>query len=159
MADPSTRYRLRAGILAQTETIPMWGGVGVYANIPGGDPANLTQPNVALGAIVGRALALTGASKLVGFSVFDEAYGMVTSPQSPVPLAATSWTRFAGSARRTNRLYAIRRHPWPIGSGCVASALWTHFTIRRKEACRAWLRRSMDVTRLSTSTPPPLGLA
>ena len=89
MADPSTRYRLRAGILSQSETIPMWGGVGIYANIPGGDPANLTQPSFSLGASVGRALALTGASKLVGFSVFDEAYGMVTSPQSPVPLAAS----------------------------------------------------------------------
>jgi len=89
MADPSTRYRLRAGILSQNETIPMWGGVGVYANVPGGDPANLTQPNVALGTIVGRATALTGSYKLVGFSVFDEAYGMVTTPQCPVPLAAS----------------------------------------------------------------------
>ena len=35
MADPSTRYRLRAGILATTETLPMWGGVGVFANVPG----------------------------------------------------------------------------------------------------------------------------
>ena len=41
-ADPSTRYRLRAGILAQTETIPMWGGVGIYANIPGGGPPAAT---------------------------------------------------------------------------------------------------------------------
>lgn len=89
MADPSTRFRLRAGILSQNETLPMWGGVGIYANIPGGDPANLTQPNVALGAVVGRALALTGSSKLVGFSVFDEAYGMITTPQSPVPLSAS----------------------------------------------------------------------
>lgn len=89
MADPATRYRLRAGILATTETLPMWGGVGVYAFVPGGDPANLTQPNVALGTVVGRATALTGTYSLVGFSVFDEAYGMVTSPQYTVPLAGS----------------------------------------------------------------------
>ena len=81
--DPSTRYRLRAGLLAQTETLAMWGGVGVYANVPGGSG----NPNYALGTIVGRAVSLTDATKpLAGFSVFDEAYGMVTSPASPVPL-------------------------------------------------------------------------
>ena len=87
-ADPSTRYRLRAGILAQTETIPMWGGVGIYANIPGGGPPAAT-PNPALGTVVGRATGPTGTLRLVGFSVFDEAYAMVTTPESPVPLAAS----------------------------------------------------------------------
>ena len=87
-ADPSTRYRLRAGILAQTETLPMWGGVGVYANVPGGGPPAAT-PNPAMGTVVGRATGPTGTLRLVGFSVFDEAYGMVTTPQSPVPLAAS----------------------------------------------------------------------
>jgi hypothetical protein len=84
-ADPSTRYRLRAGLLATTETLPMWGGVGIFANVPGG----AGNPSYSLGAIVGRATGLTGASKLAGFSVFDEAYGMITSPQSPVPLAGS----------------------------------------------------------------------
>lgn len=89
LADPSTRFRLRAGLLATTETLPMWGGVGVYANIPGivsGGTVG-TTPNAALGPIVGRAVSLTDTAKpLAGFSVTDEAYGMVTSPQSPVPL-------------------------------------------------------------------------
>ena len=89
-ADPSTRYRLRAGILNSTETLPMWGGVGIYAFVPGGSAGTVGSPGVpkyALGALVGRATALTGTYKLAGFSVFDEAYGMITSPQSPVPLA------------------------------------------------------------------------
>lgn len=88
-ADPSTRFRLRAGLLATTETIPMWGGVGIYAFIPGSSTGALNLPNVALGTIVGRATALTGSTLLLGFSVFDEAYGMVTTPQSPVPLSAS----------------------------------------------------------------------
>lgn len=89
-ADPSTRYRLRAGILAQSETLPMWGGVGIYADIPGSASTPTTVPNTALGTVVGRALSLTDASKpLVGFSVSDEAYAMITSPQSPVPLAGS----------------------------------------------------------------------
>lgn len=86
--DPSTRYRLRSGILAAAETLPMWGGVGVYADIP---TYGSTNPNTAVGSTVGRAVSLSDATKpLAGFSVFDQAYGMVTSPQSTVPLAGAA---------------------------------------------------------------------
>lgn len=80
--DPATRNAQRTGILAESETLPMWGGIAIYENIPGvaGDP------NSVLGPVVGRANALTGSKAIAGFSVFDGAYGMVTSPQSPVPL-------------------------------------------------------------------------
>lgn len=84
--DPSTRYRLRMALLAQSETIPMWGGVAVYMNVPGSQIANVSNPSYALGPICGRAGGLTGSTAIAGFSVFDEAYAMVTSPQSPVPL-------------------------------------------------------------------------
>jgi hypothetical protein len=101
--DPSTRYRLRAGILSQNETIPMWGGVGIYANIPGSSTGATGLPNSALGTVVGRATGLTGSSKLVGFSVFDEAYGMVTTPTNPVPLAGSgmqvNWLPLGSLAR------------------------------------------------------------
>jgi hypothetical protein len=83
--DPATRYQLRTGWLASTETIPMWGGVGIYENIPGvtGGPVK------SLGVQVGRATGLTGTYPLAGFSVFDQAYGMVNSPSSPVPTAGS----------------------------------------------------------------------
>jgi len=85
MPDPATRYALRGGILAQTETIPMWGGVGIYEYVPGASGS----PSSVLGPVVGRATALTGSAALAGFSVFDQAYGMINTPQSPVPLAAS----------------------------------------------------------------------
>ena len=84
--DPSTRYRLRGCTLASTETLPMWGGVGVYMNVPGGTG----NPRYNLGPVCGRATALTGSTALAGFSVFDQAYDGITSPQSPVPLFGTS---------------------------------------------------------------------
>jgi hypothetical protein len=81
--DPSTRYRLRGCTLASTETLPMWGGVGVYLDVPGG----AGNPNYTLGPPCGRAVSLTDTAKpLAGFSVFDQDYAMITSPQSPVPL-------------------------------------------------------------------------
>lgn len=84
--DPAIRYKLAGGLLATTETLPMWGGVGIYNLVPG----VAGGPDPALGTVVGRALLLDGAKALTGFSVFDQAYGMINTPQSPVPLAGSS---------------------------------------------------------------------
>lgn len=80
--DPAIRFKLAAGLLATTETLPMWGGVGIFTNIPGISGG----PSIPLGTIVGRA---TSAANLIAFSVFDQAYGMINTPQSPAPLAAS----------------------------------------------------------------------
>lgn len=81
--DPAVRYQLAGGYLAEAETIPMWGGVGVYENIAG----SAGGPQDELGSQVGRATALTGSTALAGFSVFNQAEAMVQTPESPVPLA------------------------------------------------------------------------
>lgn len=84
--DPATRYALRSGIVSTNETVPMWGGIGVYANI---SPISTTGPSQVLGQVLGRATSMTGTSALVGFSTFDQAYNMVNDPQSPVPTAGS----------------------------------------------------------------------
>lgn len=84
--DPSTRFALAGGFLAAAETLPMWGAVGCFENVPNGAAA--LAPRVELGSYIGRAAALTGSKALTAFSVFDQAYGMINSPQSPVPLAS-----------------------------------------------------------------------
>ncbi len=80
--DPAIIYKRASGTLAQSETIPMWGGVAIYTDIGGASGS----PSDELGTLIGRA---TGSSNLVGFSVFDGAYGMINTPSSPVPLAAS----------------------------------------------------------------------
>lgn len=92
--DPAVRFQLAGGVLADAETIPMWGGVGIYEKVAGAASAGYvgtppSTPYNPLGGLVGRATALTGASALTGFSVFDQAHGMINSPQSPVPLAGS----------------------------------------------------------------------
>lgn len=89
--DPSTRYALATGILSNSETIPMWGGVGIYEDVPPavtgvGLNSALSTPG-ALGGNIGRAIGIAvsgGTKNLTGFSVFDQAYGMINTPQSPV---------------------------------------------------------------------------
>ena len=85
--DPSTRFALASGQLSSTETVPMWGGVGIYEDVPPAVTSPTPGSPVALGGNVGRALSLTSTTKaLTGFSVFDQEYGAINTPQSPVPL-------------------------------------------------------------------------
>lgn len=86
MDDPSARYRLRMGVLANTETLPMWGGVGISETTK---PYTGGQSQGVQGGLITRAttISATGATgALTGFSVFDQDYAMINSPQSPVPL-------------------------------------------------------------------------
>lgn len=81
MPDPATRFALAGGWLASTETLPMFGGVGISENIPN-EPSATPHPVVPLGGSIARATAETN---LTGFSVFDQNYAAVNMPQSPVP--------------------------------------------------------------------------
>jgi hypothetical protein len=93
MDDPAVRYALAGGILATNESYPMWGGVGVYANVPA-LAGSSTSVGPDLGPTVGRAITLSaGASKqLIGFSTFNQATAWVSWPQSNVPTAAGGMT-------------------------------------------------------------------
>jgi hypothetical protein len=88
--DPSIRNWLASGVLASTETLPMWGGVAISeTSIPNGgtNPPDSTQ-----GGLISRATNISAsgaAGSITGFSVFNQAYGMVITPQSPVPQAAS----------------------------------------------------------------------
>ena len=91
--DPASRFYLTGGHLASTETLPMWGGVGISEAIPvpGVTDTLLSATPAAcgdLGTIVTRATTLaSGAGGLTGFSVFDQAHSWITTPQSQVPTA------------------------------------------------------------------------
>lgn len=84
--DPADRYALNGGYLLNAETIPMWGGVAIFEDVPIGGAANVRSTQ---GPGVGRANGLTGSKAITAFSVFDQAYGMYNTPQSPVPLAGS----------------------------------------------------------------------
>ncbi|HEV2170470.1 MAG TPA: hypothetical protein VGR40_05960 [Candidatus Binatus sp.] len=89
--DPAARWALRSGVVATGETLPMWGGVGVYELVP-----NLASGNPAeqLGSVIGRAgtLTQTSAGGLSGFALFNQAYNAPITPQSPVPMAGSGMT-------------------------------------------------------------------
>lgn len=84
--DPATRYALKGGIIAADETLPMFGGVGIYADVPA---LSLSVPL----PTIGRADAMTGSAKsLIGFAVYDQSYNLVINPSNPVPAAGPNQT-------------------------------------------------------------------
>ena len=92
MPDPATRWALASGLLSQSETIPMWGGVGISELVPVPQGSPPLTPSQTLGGSISRAtnISLVGAAaSLTGFSVFDQAYGMIATPQSQVQMAGS----------------------------------------------------------------------
>jgi hypothetical protein len=86
--DPAVRFALSGGVLASTETLPMWAGVGISLATPGvsGNPASV------LGPLVSRATSLGSAGvagSLSGFSVSNQNYSGIITPQSQVPLVGS----------------------------------------------------------------------
>lgn len=79
--DPAGRYQLSAGIIASTETLPMWGGIAVFEKTAGSATYDAVQGGSA--PTIGRA---STAGNFAGFSVFNGSYSLPTTPQSPVPL-------------------------------------------------------------------------
>ena len=79
---PTSLFQITSGLIASTETLPMWGGVAIFESIP------LSSP-FPLGSTIGRA---TNAPAIAGFSIFNQAHNGVTSPQSNVPTFSGSQT-------------------------------------------------------------------
>lgn len=86
--EPSTRFLLAGGVLATTETLPMWGGVAINETV---NPNGVGGPVSNLGGLISRATNVTAnaVGSVTGFSVFNQAYGMAITPQSSVPLAGS----------------------------------------------------------------------
>ncbi len=78
--DPAARYALRNGVLAAAETLPMWGGVAINELIPGLSGGAVPQ----MGSLIQS--ATSAGSNVTGFATFNQAYGGIATPQSPVPL-------------------------------------------------------------------------
>lgn len=105
LPDPSARYRLAGGVLAASETTPIWGGVGISETT---NPVTGGPAGGELGGNITRATGYVGdgsAGDLTGFSVFDQNYAAINTPQSPVPLSGSgglvNFVRFGSQARLT----------------------------------------------------------
>lgn len=126
--DPAVRNALAGGKLASTETIPMWGGVGISEMVP----TTPELPGSRFGGAIKRALLLTGATALTGFSVFDQNHSAINTPQSPVPLVPIGGTmnfyRLGSGAR-----IAVAADPAlaALEGGIISASVSWDFTLQR----------------------------
>jgi hypothetical protein len=79
--DPAIRNALATGTLSASATLPLWGGVPISESI-----AAASADNTLGGSIIQAA----SVANITGWSVFNNAYSMVGSPTSPVPLAVNA---------------------------------------------------------------------
>jgi hypothetical protein len=80
--EPALRYSLVSGTLSPNATGPIWGGMAISESVAPAANYDRTLGNTIVAA--------TAVSNITGFSVFNNAYSMVGSPSSPVPLAGNS---------------------------------------------------------------------
>ena len=91
MDDPAVRFALAGGLIAATETLPMYGGLAIYEDVAGPATYNgSVMPGTGtLGGLVGRATSL---ATITGFSVFNQASSWIQLPGSEVPVGSTGQT-------------------------------------------------------------------
>ena len=98
---PAARYFLSGGLLASTETLPMWGGVAISEYVAAKPSSTVALKE--LGPLITRATSVASTIPITGFSVFDQAHNAINYPQSPVPLIAsgmsTHFYRLGSGAR------------------------------------------------------------
>lgn len=90
--DPAIQNELAAGILATTETVPMWAGVAIMENIP--------TASANTGGNIQRA---TTNAQITGFSVSNQNSAAIKTPQSEVAVTLSggqvNFYRFGSGAR------------------------------------------------------------
>lgn len=122
MPDPAVRYYLAGGWLANSETLPMWGGLLISENVPSPQASPPLTPSQSLGGPVIRATNVLGAGNdgnATGFSVFNQDYAAINNPQSEVPIipsyGSVNFFRFGSGARiavpAASSLSSLAAHP------------------------------------------------
>jgi hypothetical protein len=129
MPDPAARFALAGGWLGTAETLPMFGGVGISESIPNEPAAPPTTPMLALGSIITRA---TATANLTGFSVFDQNYAAVNTPQSPVPTVSNGGlVNFYRTGSGARVALAIDPTLVTLEGGLITAAVAWDFTNQR----------------------------
>lgn len=80
MDDPVARMWLLTGLVSNSATVPMWGGVPIIENIPSLSANSEGTPNATLAVP-------TAADTVTGFTVFNRAHNMVITPGNNVPVS------------------------------------------------------------------------
>src|SRR6201984_1759637 len=107
--DPAVRYQLTGGQVASTETLPMWGGLGITESLIA------SNGNTAAGSFGNLLTRATSNASIPGFTVFNQGHNAINWPENQVPVAGTNMTM------NFYRLGSLARIPLAADPSLVAS--------------------------------------
>jgi len=84
--DPAVRYQLAGGQVASTETLPMWGGLGITESLIA------SNSNTAAGSFGNLLTRAMSNANITGFTVFNQGHNAINWPENQVPVAGTNMT-------------------------------------------------------------------
>ena len=103
MDDPAVKFALSGGVLSTAATTPIWGGLPIQEFSTAGQTGAFGQVQPGTNTL-GSTIVKAGAAAVpTGISVFNQAFGGITTPQSPAPLyspgMSVNFYRFGSGAR------------------------------------------------------------
>jgi hypothetical protein len=121
--DPAIRFELEQGIVSPSATVPMWGGVPVLFSLPtAGTEADE----------VGTVLTAASSTTINGWTVFNQAAAMITTPQSNAPQAAPgmsiNYFRVGSGARIALQATATAAAAWYGATEYPSTIYWNTST-------------------------------
>lgn len=114
--DPAVRPQLRSGLVAPSQTTPLWGGMGVQVALP-----NLAVEAGSFKALLALA---TSQANLIGFTVWNQSLAVILNPSAstPVPQAGAGTGTLPGGAINFF-LFGSDVSIWVQCSSAVATAI------------------------------------
>lgn len=107
--DPAVRYQLAGGQVASTETVSMWGGLGITESVIA------SNGNTAAGSFGNLLTRASSVANITGFTVFNQGHNAINWPENQVPVAGTNMTM------NFYRLGSLARIPLAADPSLVAS--------------------------------------
>jgi hypothetical protein len=101
--DPAVKFALAGGVLSINATYPLWGGVPIAEIIPVAQQGYYNDYQPGTDTLGGTIIQATNVTAPTGISVYNQAFGGITTPQSTAPLyspgMSVNFYRFGSGAR------------------------------------------------------------
>ena len=114
--DPAVKFQLASGVLSVDATVPLWGGVPIAEIIPVAQTGYYGDVQPGTDTLGGTVIQATASVAPTGISVFNQAFGGITTPQSTAPLYSP------GMSVNFYRFGSLARIPLPCDASVVALA-------------------------------------
>ena len=137
--DPAVRYQLTGGVLGLAETVPMWGGVPIQETL-----SPITGAGTVDQSLKTTVFRATSQATVTAFSVFNQNYAAINTPQSPVPTVGNgmlvNYYRIGSNARIAVSLDPAALSSLPAAQAAGVALYWdpTNYRVSLSNGGSLW---------------------